>query len=308
MKKQYKVSVGISAYNEERTIGSVIKQILNQKQKGWILLELLIYCDGCADSTAKVAKKYSLRHKEVKVIDDPINHGKIYRVNQMIKAFRGDIFLMVDADLSIETNNAISYIIEEFNFDPNVAMVNGNVQVYPPKGFFQKAIYTSYEVHYKSCDIVSGGHNIRGLAGGFLALRRDLAKSLSIPNRISNDTYMYFSCVTKGFLFRHAKRAHVKYHLAGNLKDYLKQIFRTHPEAILELQGKYFDKKLIEKEYSRPPLLYMKLLVQVFFKNPIGTLYMTGIKLACKPFFSKISGNYKQKWYRLESTKGFKNV
>jgi glycosyltransferase involved in cell wall biosynthesis len=298
--RKYQVSIAISALNEERNIGNVLKEIISQHQSAWNLKEILVYCDGCSDSTFEKATK--VKSKKVKVIEGRRQKGKVARVNQAMREFTGDILVIFDADIKLGNANVISALVSQFKKDSDVMFVSGNSKVFPPKTFFERVIYTSYLVYYDARERLKNGHNVFGCSGACIALRRKFAKKVRIPSVINEDTYLYFSCLSMGYKFRHAKKALVFYQLAGNLKDFTKQIFRTHPEAITQSYQKYFG-NLIKKEYKRPLGFYFKSILKVFLKDPVGTILMILIKLFCLPLFPFVSKNYKLEWYVAESTK-----
>lgn len=298
--KIIKISVGIAAFNEEKSISQVIEGLLAQEKKVWDYAEILIYCDGCSDKTAQIARSYIAKNQFIRVIEDKHNKGKIYRVNQMLKNFKGDILLMIDADLQIMSANLVSSVVKEFINNPNTMLVGGNVRVEDPVGFFQKSIYTSYQVYYEFR--AKYPNSIFWCAAGCMAIRRKFAKTIQIPSTFADDTFIYFTCLKSGYDFRSCSEAVVYSKLAANLRDYLKQMFRTHPEAIKVMQEQYFG-EVVEREFHRDRSEYLKAVLKVFISNPIGTIYMGSIKLACKPFFPVISKKYKLTWFTADSTK-----
>lgn len=301
LRNLFTVSIGISALNEEGNIKNVLKDILSQKQDNWRLSEILVHCDGCEDNTAAISS--SLKNKYIKVIEHQKRKGKVFRVNQIIKSFTGDILIFFDADVRLKDRNVINNLIAEFIKNPDIMLAGGNSQTYPPNSFFQKAIYTSYEVYYKSRETIKGGHNVFGCTGACLALRKELAGKVIIPpDVISEDTFFYFSCLSLGYKFKHAKKAVVYFKLAENLQDFLKQVFRSHPESVSLIYKKYFG-DLIDKEYKRPLGFYLKSVLRVFLKNPVGTAYMILLKIFCKPFYYIFSKKYKLEWFTAVSTK-----
>lgn len=298
--KNYMVSIAISALNEEITIKEIIKDILAQRQSGWSLKELIVYCDGCTDKTADIVR--SIKNPKIRIYEGKDKLGKVYRINQALSDFRGEVLVIFDADIKLEGRNVIANLINEFRKGDKVVLVGGNSRVYPPKTFFERAIYSSYIPYFEAREKLRGGNNVFGCTGACIALRRDFAKKVQIPSWVINeDTYFYFTCISMGYLFRHAKGAVVRYALAKNLRVFLRQIFRTHPEAVKVKYKKLFGNS-IEEEYQRPFNFYIKSLWKVLKINPIGTLYMIAIKFFCLPFYSLITPRYNLKWYGRNST------
>jgi len=301
-KNIYKVSIGISALNEEGTIGGILDSILSQEQNGWILTEILVYSDGSTDRTVIEARKRNKLLVKVKTFKE--RKGKSYRLNQIFKAFRGDILVVFDADIKISNNNIITNLINRFRIEDKVVIVGGNSRVFPPTNFFERSIYTSYYVYFKSREELRGGDNVFACTGACIALRKDFTRQIRIPRGIINeDTFLYFSCLKAGYKFKYAPRAIVYYKIATNLRDFLRQMFRSSPEAVNLIYKKYFG-GLIQREYFRPKIFYLKAISEIFIKNLLGTLYMISLKILTKPFYFYFSRNYKLSWYTAVSTKG----
>lgn len=84
------LSVIISAFNEEKNLGSVL-QVL--EKINWID-EIIVVDDGSRDKTCEVARKY-----RVNLIKHPKNKGKGGAMASGIKAASNDLLLFLDADL-----------------------------------------------------------------------------------------------------------------------------------------------------------------------------------------------------------------
>ncbi len=86
------ISVVIPAYNEAERIESTISTLQH------VLLdmnfELIVVDDGSKDETGSIAAKLG-----AKVIQLPVNRGKGTAMNQGVRSAKGEIILLVDADL-----------------------------------------------------------------------------------------------------------------------------------------------------------------------------------------------------------------
>lgn len=300
MKENIYISVGISAYNEERNIANLLEQVLNQKQNNWKLKEILVYSDGSSDQTVLKAKK--VRSKYIKIFHDGKRLGKTNRIKQICKRVTGDALVILDADLFIRSSHVISELVKQFYKNQNVGVVGGNTQPLQPNSFFQRAVYSTFKVFEESREKLKGGHNIFGCNGGCIALRRDFIDKITFKNVINEDDFFYFTCLKQGRIFRHAAKAVVYYKLPTNLKDYLKQSFRSNPDAVI-LNFKNLFGTRVEAEYHRPFLFYTRSILKAFLSNPLGTFYISAVTLLCKPFYPLISKNFKLSWYTAKSTK-----
>ncbi len=85
-----KVTALIPAYNEEKTIGSIVKTLRGITS----IDEVVVVNDGSSDNTNIVASQAGAR-----VINLPYNQGKGAALQKGIDEIDTDIFLMLDADL-----------------------------------------------------------------------------------------------------------------------------------------------------------------------------------------------------------------
>ncbi len=85
-----KITAVIPAYDEEKTIGNVLRPLSAID----IIDEIVVISDGSHDNTAKIARSYNAR-----VIELEKNQGKTNAVLTGVKNTDADIILMLDADL-----------------------------------------------------------------------------------------------------------------------------------------------------------------------------------------------------------------
>ncbi len=90
--KNKKVSCIIPAYNEEKTVGGVVKSTLKSPD----IHEIIVVNDG---STDKTLEKLKIFEGKIKIIDLPQNKGKGYAVAQGVKVAKYPNLLFFDADL-----------------------------------------------------------------------------------------------------------------------------------------------------------------------------------------------------------------
>lgn len=293
------VSIGIAAHNEAKNIVYLLRTLLKQNQNRWKLEEILVYCDGCTDNTAALAR--SVGSKYIHVVDDGKRLGKVGRINQINTVAKGSIISIFDADLKIGHANVITDLVHAFEND-KIALVGGNTQPVQPASFFQRAVYSTFLVFERSRKYLHNGDNIFGCNGGCIAYRKTFAKLVRIPNVINEDDFLYFSCLKNNLVFKHVPTAVVYYKLPNTLKDYLSQTFRSNPEAVTLNFTKYFGDR-VSVEYHRPFMFLVHSIWLSFLTYPVETLYITIINMFTKPLFPLISTRYKLEWYVAMSTK-----
>lgn len=112
MEKQPHLSVIIPAYKEGERIGRTLLEIekyLNNQNYDY---EVIVIVDGSNDNTAEVASNYSSQVKNLKVINNPENHGKGYVVRQGLLEAKGKYRLFMDADGSTSITHLDKFMPE----------------------------------------------------------------------------------------------------------------------------------------------------------------------------------------------------
>ena len=103
-----KVSIIIPAYNEERTIGELLKRV----ERALLGLpfeaeaEIMVVDDASRDGTAEIVKQYST----VRYIKQEKNQGKGAALRRGFKEATGDIVLIQDADLEYDPKDYVKLL------------------------------------------------------------------------------------------------------------------------------------------------------------------------------------------------------
>ncbi len=89
------ITVGLSFYNNEKTLASAIKSVLLQTYSHF---EFIIIDDGSTDRSYEIAHKFATADKRIRLIRDKVNRGLIYRLNQIIDLADGKYMARMDSD------------------------------------------------------------------------------------------------------------------------------------------------------------------------------------------------------------------
>ena len=84
------VSVLLSTYNSEETLGESIDSLLNQTYKN---LEILISDDGSTDSTKEICKKFQLKDERILFSSNKKNVGLTKSLNNLAQKASGSLML-----------------------------------------------------------------------------------------------------------------------------------------------------------------------------------------------------------------------
>jgi len=103
--EKIQLSVIVPCFNEINTIDEVIKKIKNSEIKS---KEIIIVDDGSSDGSREYLMK--LNDSQIKIIYHPRNKGKGAALNTGIKAAKGEIIIIQDADLEYDPREYLQVI------------------------------------------------------------------------------------------------------------------------------------------------------------------------------------------------------
>jgi glycosyltransferase involved in cell wall biosynthesis len=104
-----KLSIIIPAYNEEKTIASILTKVAQVNLVGETQKEIIIINDCSKDNTEGIVKDFSTNNPQLNIcyFVQPFNQGKGAAIHRGIKEATGDFIVVQDADLE--------YNPQEFN-------------------------------------------------------------------------------------------------------------------------------------------------------------------------------------------------
>jgi len=168
------VSVIVAAYNEEKSIGRRIRNLLEQDYPG-DKLEIIVASDGSTDSTVEIARQYE--KLGVKVLDFKENRGKAAVHNDGVKEAKGEIIVFTDADTAFDKNFLKN--INKYFSDEKVGCVVGNL-VYRTRGANiskSEGFYWKFEKKIRSLESDLG--ILATASGACMTVRKHLWKDLT---------------------------------------------------------------------------------------------------------------------------------
>jgi len=275
--RNFTVTIGIPAYNEEQGIKKMLKSVCKQKEKGFKIKEILVISDGSTDRTVEIVK--SIRDPRIVLIDNKKRLGQSTRIQELLHRFNSDYLVLMDADLIIKDEDGIQRLIKKIASDKNIGLTAAHMHPTLPKTFLESAINNyRYAREYLEKDF-SFGKRVWG-AHGCLVYSKSFGKSLHIPlDILSVDSFSYYKCLTQGYKYEYAYNAIVLYRSPQTLQDHISQATR-HYMGGLQLSD-YFEKNMIESEQYVPISINLKLMLHQFLHNPLGYIFLKLVNTYC---------------------------
>jgi glycosyltransferase involved in cell wall biosynthesis len=98
------LSVIIPAYNEEKTLTTILTKVCAVELIGQLQKEVIVVNDCSTDKTEAVIKQYIAEHPglPIRYVNHPVNAGKGAAIHTGIESATGDYILVQDADLEYD--------------------------------------------------------------------------------------------------------------------------------------------------------------------------------------------------------------
>ncbi|MBS7646638.1 glycosyltransferase family 2 protein [Candidatus Bathyarchaeota archaeon] len=188
------VSVIIPAYNEEKTLGSVIEETAQIMESLGLPYEIIVVDDGSEDRTREVASKY-----KVTVLSNGGNMGKGYALRKGFQHANGNIIVTIDADGSHkpkEIPDLINTLVD------GADVVAGSRFLGKNKNHTSKLhVFGNHLINMTI--MVLTGKKITDSQTGLRALKREFLKSISLEsNGYEIETEITMKGLKNGFVFK----------------------------------------------------------------------------------------------------------
>lgn len=233
-----KISIGLLAHNEERSIVTMINEVTEQTlfYKTGLDIQFIIIANGCTDQTVDLANQafmqmdhHQSKNFGVKNIEQA---GKSNAWNSYVHEFAwsdAEYFILLDADIEFGSTDVLSRLIEALENNPkavvSVDQPRKNIEKQSKKGFLVKLSIGVSSVNRNGSSVISGqlycmrGDTIRSIympvglpvEDGFLRAmvvtsnfthEDDSSKIVAV-----NDAYHYFEALlSPKELYNHEKR------------------------------------------------------------------------------------------------------
>jgi len=283
-----KVTLIISAYNEEESIADKIENSLSLDYPRE-LLEIMVVSDGSTDGTDSVVGEYAGRGVILKRYEGRL--GKTLCLNRAVKAAKGEIIILTDANSMLD-KGAAANIVREFVNDERIGLVTGGTRyISDDDGTESVGFYSRLEKLIKGLESKTG--SCVGADGALFAVRKSLYTPLG--RRDINDLVIPFTVIIAGYRCVYSPKVFCFEKTAGSARGEFNRQIRITTRTIRAvisnaslLNGMRFGEfsfKLISHKFLRliVPLFMIAALITNILTALDGPLYM--LALICQIAF-----------------------
>ena len=236
-----RLSIVICAYNEEKSIGSLLKNLDGQRLPPEIVdREIIVVASGCTDKTVDIVEQYMTGDAKIRLVEEETRLGKASALNRAFKISSGDYVALIPADV-YPADDALFNLLVPFR-DKRVSAVSGRpVQSIwkTSKGFAGCMAQITYRLWGKLMEKLNDKGQMAHCSGEFMAIRSNVKTFIPI-GCAADDSYIAILARKRGVV-RFASNA-ICYNLVpSNIVDYVNQRRRW-------LFG-HFQTKVITGEY-----------------------------------------------------------
>ncbi len=248
-RKMDRITIGIPAYNEGKTIGSTIKSILAQKELTH-KPEIIICANGCTDNTEEVVYQLSKEHKNIRLIESERGKPNAWNLIRS-KAEENEIFF-TDADTYF-SKKAVSLMQKKLKGNDVIAVGCNPSPIMNNTPFLLRPSYIPKEKAILR-SIWGGGYIFNN---ELLQFRLEQYGFNKMPKDIINEDRWIALIIGQENLI-HEENARIYYKYVTSIKDYLRstvriisgryQIEQEYPELEYQLSAKLkFAKKWTDR-------------------------------------------------------------
>jgi glycosyltransferase involved in cell wall biosynthesis len=170
------LSVVVPAFNEEATIGTVIRRLLDLPE----LREIIVVDDASTDRTSEIAQMLAAQHDAVRVLRHERNLGKTAALRSGFAASSGEIVIVQDADLEYDPSEIQDVIRPILDGLADV--------VYGSRFLVRRAARVLYFYHYVANKLLTfisdllTNINLTDIETGYKAFRGEIIRNMIISS------------------------------------------------------------------------------------------------------------------------------
>ncbi len=241
-----KISIIISAYNEERVIENTLTNLCQQnyaREK----FEIIVGSDGSTDQTYDIITQFAKKYSNINFVPFEKRRGKKFVINDLIKVANGEVLVFSDSN-TVYDKNAIAELAKYYA-DDRVGGVSGRLELIEKSSSVatgnKEATYWRYESWIKNCE-GSLGYLI-GANGGIYSIKKEYFVSMPSDVSVVDDLFLSLKILEQDKDMIYCKEAIASETIAPSIKWESERKARIIPrsfETIKQVKKLLFSKRL----------------------------------------------------------------
>ncbi len=240
------VSVVVPAYCEETVIEHTLDALLALDYPDY---EVVVVDDGSPDRTTERVRARLAEDGRLRLISKRFNEGKAMALNDAIPVTRGEIVVIVDADIRPRAD-ILRYMVGHFG-DGRVAAVAGNPQVANTRSLLAKVQATEFA---SIVSVLRRAQRVWGriltVSGAICAFRKSAMVDVGLfdPDKVTEDIALSWKLQRRFYDIRYEPRAVCAMQVPETLPALWKQrarwarglvqVLRAHADLVLDWRGR----------------------------------------------------------------------
>lgn len=199
------VSIVVAAYREEAVIGSTLDVLMALDYPDY---EVVVVDDGSPDRTAAIVRARLATDRRLRLIEKRTNEGKAMALNDAIPVTRGEIVVVIDADIRPRAD-VLRSMVGHFR-SGRVAAVAGNPQVTNTRSLLAKVQATEFA---SIVSVLRRAQRVWGriltVSGAICAFRKSALVDVGLfdPEKVTEDIALSWKLQRRFYDIRYEPRA-----------------------------------------------------------------------------------------------------
>jgi len=221
------ISVIVAAYNEEKSIGRRVKNLLEQDYPE-DKLEIIVASDGSTDRTVEIAKQFE--KYGVKILDFKQNRGRAAVHNDAARVAKGEIFIFTDAETEFE-KDFVKNIIKMYS-NKKYGVGAGELLFRSRESFGEsESFYWKMEKKLRYYEYKLG--ILPFASGACFSIRKELYEQIPLHSDIDN--ILPLRAIQKGYKVFYCKDAVAYEYTVSNTKQLFRKRYRTALRSMTDI-------------------------------------------------------------------------
>jgi len=258
------VTIGISAYNEQDTIGNLLQDLSAQVQNKFTIKKIFVISDGSSDNTVAVARASKVENLQVLV--DHKRKGLAERLNELCQKSSTDILIILNADIRITDPLCFAKVVKPI-IEKQADLTSCDQIPLAGRNWLEKTLAESMILKNNTFAKINNGNTVYTCHGTIRGMSKKLYTKLHFPHSVGEDGYSYLFAKANKFKYMYVTGTNIWYSEPNVFADYKKQVQRFQQSQ--QQFAPHFGIEFIEEAYKVPAWPVFSSLLVGFLRKPL---------------------------------------